>query len=211
MKSDIILDGDDIELIGSILKTNINDINISCNSEKFFANEGNISIKSNVEDVEISGKKVSLTANVVDIGSYSVTNNQFTGISFSQSSVNLYNSISIWNRNAQLPDNKQRYAIMHSEYDELFINPSGNYTGGVKIDGTVKISSDISVKKTLKMDVDSKLMLLMPPKKITLPNGQTKSIPVDPIDVLQFIKDLQAKINGLESRVAAFEAIHPHP
>lgn len=121
-----------------------------------------------------------------------------------------------------------RVALQHTIYDELLINANGGYQGGVRFDGPVHLSGDLSVQggvdfdgnvqmggnlgvlASLQMQVGSKLLQMLPDKKVTIPelHGEEiiATIPQPPIDVLETIQSLMQKVEALEGRVAALEA-----
>jgi hypothetical protein len=97
-------------------------------------------------------------------------------------------------------------ALQQTIYNELLINANGGYQGGVRFDGSVHLSGDLSVQTNLQMQVGSKLLLMQPDVKRHAPKGKVFVIPQPPIDVLETIQSLMERIQKLEDRVAALEA-----
>ena len=85
-----------------------------------------------------------------------------------------------------------RVALQHTIYDELLINANGGYQGGVRFDGPVHLSGDLSVQggvdfdgnvqmggnlgvlASLQMQVGSKLLQMLPDKKVQFQNSMEK-------------------------------------
>lgn len=130
----------------------------------------------------------------------------------------------LWSPDVKTAGSQPAVALQNTIDDELLINANGGYQGGVRLDGPVHLSGDLSVQGSvvfdsnvqmggnlgvlagLQMQVGSKLLLMQPDVKRHGPKGKVFVIPQPPIDVLETIQSLMERIQKLEDRVAALEA-----
>jgi hypothetical protein len=112
----------------------------------------------------------------------------------------------LWSPDVEMTGSQPAVALQQTIYNELLINANGGYQGGVRFDGSVHLSGDLSVQTNLQMQVGSKLLLMQPDVKRHAPKGKVFVIPQPPIDVLETIQSLMERIQKLEDRVAALEA-----
>ena len=95
--------------------------------------------------------------------------------------------LGFWSPDVKMAGSLMRVALQHTIYDELLINANGGYQGGVRFDGPVHLSGDLSVQggvdfdgnvqmggnlgvlASLQMQVGSKLLQMLPDKKVTIP------------------------------------------
>lgn len=216
VKADVGFGGGTVELNGSNLKTTVSNIEMYYYGGHLTAKDGNMELGSSdsgkfigfsqAKDstVQITGSRIKTDAASAEIGSRSSGN--FKGLSLSESGISCYTyALTVRNPNVEQPDGQQRIAMAQNERDELLINGNGHYTGGVKVDGAVRISDVLTVQKSLKMSPGSKLLLMTPDMTTKLPNGKIIRLPGIEIDVLETITQLQNTIRQLENRVAALE------
>jgi len=218
VKADVGFGGGAIELNGSNFKTSVTDVEMLYYGGHLTAKGGNVELGSSdsgtfkgfgqLKDgtIQITGDKLEAAVGRAQIGSRS--SGKFKGLMLRDSGVvGCYAySFTVLNPDVQ-NDSKLRTALAQSACDELLINVKGHYQGGVKLDGPVHLSGDVSVQTTLQMKVGSKLLLLMPDKIAISPDGKTKiRLPGQPINLLETIQKLQGMVKQLQDKVAALEA-----
>lgn len=216
VKADVGFNGGSIELNGSNLKTSVSNIEMYYYGGHLKAVGGTVQLGSTdsgtfkgfrqAKDgaVLISGDKLTADVRSAEIGGR--VNNKFEGIMLSTSGVGCY-SRAFMVRNPDVPqtDSQQRIALHQSAGDELVVNAGGNYKGGVKVDGPVKMTGEVTMQGTLLVSPGSKLLLLSPEKTTKLPNGKVVRLPGAALDVLETITRLQETIVQLQNKIALLE------
>lgn len=116
-------------------------------------------------------------------------------------------TLSVLNPDVRPAGNQQRVALKHGAADELVLNEAAHYTGGVRVEGKLDLRNEVMAHDALKVDVAGKLLLMQPDIIMTRPGNPPHKIhiPVEPMDVLQTIKALQATVQDLTERLAAVE------
>ena len=217
VRADVGFGGGTVELNGSNFKTTVTDLEMLYYGGRLRAKGGNVELGSGDSGtfkgfsqlkngtVEVAGDTMKLEAGTIEIGSRS--SGKFKGLNLSHSVMKCStNALMVINPDVQPSDSQQRIALAQSADDELLINDRGHYKGGVRLDGPVRMTGDLSVQTTLQMNVGSKLQFLIPDQVKILPGGQKIRVPGLPIDVLDAIQDLQTMIKELQDKVAALEA-----
>lgn len=217
VRTDVGFGGGTVELNGSNFKTTVTDLEMLYYGGHLRAKGGNVELGSGDSGtfkgfsqlkngtVQVAGDTMKLEAGTIEIGSRS--SGKFKGLNLSHSVMKCStNALMVINPDVQPSDSQQRIALAQSADDELLINDRGHYKGGVRLDGPVRMTGDLSVQTTLQMNVGSKLQFLIPDQVKILPGGQKIRVPGLPIDVLDAIQDLQTMIKELQDKVAALEA-----
>lgn len=216
VRADVGFGGGTVELNGSNFKTTVTDLEMLYYGGRLRAKGGNVEFGSSDSGtfkgfsqlkngtVQIAGDTMKLEASTIEIGSRS--SGKFTGLNLSHSVVKCSaNALMVINPDVHPNDSQQRIALTQSADDELLINDRGHYKGGVRLDGPVHMTGDLSVQTALQMNVGSKLQLLTPDHIKILPGGKKIRIPGQPIDVMDAIQNLQTMIKELQDKVAALE------
>lgn len=216
VRADVGFGGGTVELNGSNFKTTVTDLEMLYYGGRLRAKGGNVEFGSSDSGtfkgfsqlkngtVQIAGDTMKLEASTIEICSRS--SGKFTGLNLSHSVVKCSaNALMVINPDVHPNDSQQRIALAQSADDELLINDRGHYKGGVRLDGPVHMTGDLSVQTALQMNVGSKLQLLTPDHIKILPGGKKIRIPGQPIDVMDAIQNLQTMIKELQDKVAALE------
>jgi hypothetical protein len=217
VRADVGFAGGTVELNGSNFKTSVTDLEMLYYGGRLRAKGGDVELGSGDSGtfkgfsqfkngtVQVAGDTMKVEAGTVEIGSRS--SGKFKGLNLSHSVMKCSTSaLMVINPDVQPSDRQQRIALAQNADDELLINDRGHYKGGVRLDGPVRVTGDLSVQTTLQMHVGSKLQFLTPDHVKILSGGKKIRMPGLPIDVLDTIQNLQAMIKELQEKVAALEA-----